>query len=101
LRPREGGRWWVWAVCAFSGPYLSYASAFTNAAAAAAWAPWAIACAVRLSGSRARRGLLRPELARGIAVGLQLLAGEPAISACTIAACAVPFLARLVSAARS
>jgi hypothetical protein len=94
-------RWVGGAAYAFSGPYLSYASAFTNAAAAAAWAPWAVACAVRLSGRTGRRAIVRPALALAIAVGLQLLAGEPAISAWTIAACAVPFLARLASAARS
>ena len=82
--------WIGGAVYAFGGPFLSYAAAFTNASAAAAWAPWAVACAVDLvagaptgdSGARrAGRGL-----ALGIAFGLQLLAGEPAISVWTAAA---------------
>ena len=81
---------------AFSGPYLSYAAAFTNAAAAAAWAPWAVAEAVRLARAGERRlPQLRSALALAIALGLQLLAGEPAISAWTVAACAIPILIAL------
>src|SRR5438874_866237 len=41
LGARGAARWIAGATYAFSGPYLSYASAFANAAAAAAWAPWA------------------------------------------------------------
>ena len=158
-----GAAHWVGgATYAFSGPYLSYASAFMNAGAAAAWAPWAIACAVRLAnidrssrselrerrepgigdggaevaepfegerrGSRRGKSPRRDEraarhdaqapgaeevrvvrgskrssasgasraaaVALGIALGLQLLAGEPAISAWTLVACALPFVAR-------
>lgn len=75
--------WLAGAVFAFSGPYLSYASAFTNAAAAAAWAPWAIAESLRLV--RAAVGRNPPAIRRaiasaGIAFGIQVLAGEPAIS---------------------
>ncbi|MGH9443632.1 MAG: hypothetical protein ACRD16_15315 [Thermoanaerobaculia bacterium] len=81
---------WIGAATyAFSGPFLSYGSAFANATAAAAWAPWAVSEAVRLgrslrngSTTRARKAVL----ALGIALGLQLLAGEPAISAWTWAA---------------
>ncbi len=84
--------WIGGAAYAFSGPYVSYAAAFTNAAAAAAWAPWAIGEAVRL----ARHGpRLHPSLALAIALALQLLAGEPAISAWTVAACAIPLVAAL------
>ena len=86
--------WIGGATYAFSGPYLSYAAAFTNAAAAASWAPWAVAESVRL----ARGARLRPALALSIALGLQLLAGEPAISAWTVAACAIPLV--LASARR-
>ncbi len=91
--------WIGGATYAFSGPYLSYAAAFTNAAAAAAWAPWAVAAAVRVArrGS-AQRG--RAAMALGIALGLQLLAGEPAISAWTLAACGIPLAIPLFSRER-
>jgi len=89
--------WIGGAAYAFSGPYVSYAAAFTNAAAAAAWAPWAVAEAVRL----ARRGpRLRAFLALSIALALQLLAGEPAVSAWTVAACAIPLVAALARSAK-
>ena len=78
--------WIGGAAYGFSGPFLSYGSAFTNAAAAAAWAPWAISEAMRL-GRSVRMGdpkkAARATLALGIAAGLQILAGEPAISAWT------------------
>jgi len=88
--------WIGGAAYAFSGPYLSYASAFTNAAAAAAWAPWALAEAVRLARGTDQRA--RAALALGTALGLQLLAGEPAISAWTMFACGIPFAFALLSA---
>jgi hypothetical protein len=75
--------WLAGAAFAFSGPYLSYASAFTNSAAAAAWAPWCVAALLRLVRQfRPDRGAgrLRAAVAAGLAFGLQLLAGEPAIS---------------------
>ena len=81
---------------AFSGPFLSYGAAFANAAAAAAWAPWAISEAVRLGRANrtrdSRRGT-RATLALGIALGLQILAGEPAISAWTGVAVAAASIA--------
>jgi hypothetical protein len=95
------GRWVGGAVYAFSGPFLSYAAAFANAAAAAAWAPWAVACAVRLALREDRARRFRAAAALAIALGLQLLAGELAISAWTNAACAFPVAARLFSAGRS
>ena len=81
--------WIGGATYAFSGPFLSYASAFANATAAAAWAPWAISEAMRLGDAirtRDSRRATRATLALGIALGLQVLAGEPAISAWTGAA---------------
>jgi hypothetical protein len=87
--------WIGGAVYAFGGPYLSYAAAFTNASAAAAWAPWAVACAVDLTGeSRTDFGFRRGArwLSLGIAFGLQFLAGEPAISGWTAAAAAATIL---------
>ena len=93
-----GGRaaWIGGASYACSGPFLSYGSAFSNAAAAAAWAPWAVSEALRLgravrAADRARAG--RAALAVGIALGLQILAGEPAISAWTCAAAAAASVA--------
>lgn len=85
------------AAYAFSGPYLSYAAAFSNAAAAAAWAPWVVSEVLRLSQALARedhRQARRAALGAGIALGLQVLAGEPAISAWTI------LLAGLIAAGR-
>lgn len=87
--------WIGGAAYAFSGPFLSYGAAFANAAAAAAWAPWAISEALRLgrairAGQTTRSG--RAALAVGIALGLQILAGEPAVSAWTgvaVVACAL------------
>jgi hypothetical protein len=88
--------WIGGATYAFSGPFLSYGSAFANAAAAAAWAPWAISEAMRLGravGTRDRRAATRAMLAVGIAFGLQILAGEPAVSAWTAAAALAAALA--------
>jgi hypothetical protein len=71
------------AAYAFSGPYLSYAAAFSNSAAAAAWAPWAVWALVGMAraGSASRRRSMAA--AAAVAFGLQVLAGEPAISAWT------------------
>jgi len=68
---------------AFSGMVLSYASAFMNSAAAAAWLPWCAAAAVDLARATSWRAAMRAGAAAGIAFGLQLLAGEPAISLLT------------------
>jgi hypothetical protein len=75
------------AVFAYSGLMLSFASSFTNSAAAAAWAPWVIEASIAagMAAARAdRRGLTRGAVAVGCAAGLQALAGEPAISALTL-----------------
>ncbi|HEX7254221.1 MAG TPA: hypothetical protein VF376_15180, partial [Thermoanaerobaculia bacterium] len=69
---------------AFSGMFLSYASAFANSSAAASWLPWCSAAAVDLARSRGARQTIRAAAATGIAFALQLLAGEPALSLLTL-----------------
>jgi hypothetical protein len=91
------------AAYAFSGPYLSYASAFSNSAAAAAWAPWALAETIGLARAAQEndtRRALGACLRVSTAFGLQLLAGEPAISAWTAGLAAPLALAELTSGAR-
>jgi hypothetical protein len=68
---------------------LSYGSAFANAGPAAAWLPWCVAAAIDVARSDTLRRLLSAAAAAGLAFGLQLLAGEPAISLLTIACAAV------------
>ena len=69
----------------FSGMMLSYGSAFMNSSAAAAWLPWCGAALVDLGRAPDGRTRARSAVAAGLAMGLQLLAGEPAISLITIA----------------
>lgn len=85
---------------AFSGMFLSYGSAFMNASAAAAWMPWCGAalldvCRAESAGARARAAA-----AAGIALGLQLLAGEPAISLLTLLLGAALLVAAAAAAPR-
>jgi hypothetical protein len=68
---------------AFSGMMLSYASAFMNSSAAAAWMPWCAAAALDLARSAHARASVRSAAALALAFGLQLLAGEPALSLVT------------------
>jgi hypothetical protein len=79
----EGAALLSGAAFAFSGMVLSYTSAFMNSGAAASWLPWCAAGALDLARARDRRGTVRAAVATGLALGLQLLAGEPAISALT------------------
>jgi hypothetical protein len=72
-------------VYAFSGMVLSYGAAFMNSIAAAAWMPWCAAAVLALERSRGARETARFAAAAGLALGLQLLAGEPAISLLTVA----------------
>jgi hypothetical protein len=85
----EGGGFVSGVAYAFSGTMLSFGSAFMNSSAAAAWLPWCAAAAVDLA--RASNGAERRRFgaALGLALGLQLLAGEPALSLLTVvfAAC--------------
>jgi hypothetical protein len=68
---------------AFSGMMMSYASAFANSGAAAAWLPWCAAAAVDLARANGVRQAARASAAAALAFGLQLLAGEPALSLLT------------------
>src|SRR6266496_1298713 len=68
----------------FSGIMMSYASAFANSGPAASWLPWCAAATLDLVRSGRRMELLRAAAAAGIAFGLQLLAGEPALSLLTV-----------------
>jgi hypothetical protein len=68
----------------FSGMMLSYGSAFMNSSAAAAWLPWCAAAFADLGAARRPRDAVRAAAAAGLALGLQLLAGEPAITLVTL-----------------
>jgi hypothetical protein len=83
---------------AFSGMMLSYGSAFMNSSAAAAWLPWCGAAFLDVGRARGRGPLLRAGTAAGLALGLQLLAGEPALSLMTLAFGAVLLAATAASA---
>ena len=80
----SGPAFFAGVVFAFSGMMLSYGSAFANSAAAAAWLPWCGAAALELARARSLSQRVRAAMALGIALGLQLLAGEPAISLLTL-----------------
>ncbi len=86
---------------AFSGMMLSYGSAFMNSAAAAAWLPWCAAALLALAEARGLREALPRAAAAGLALGLQLLAGEPAISLLTLAFSGALCLARALAAPRA
>src|SRR5262249_30395463 len=60
-------------------------SAFMNSSAAAAWLPWCAAAFAELGAARRTRDAVRAAAAAGLALGLQLLAGEPAVSLLTLA----------------
>ena len=69
---------------AFSGMMMSLGSAFANSAAAASWLPWCAAATLDLARARHRGAALSASAAASIAFGLQLLAGEPALSLLTL-----------------
>jgi hypothetical protein len=83
---------------AFSGMMLSYGSAFANSGAAAAWLPWCAAAGLDLVRARGTPRLVRAGCAVALAFGLQLLAGEPAISLLTVLFTAVLGAADVFSA---
>lgn len=83
---------------AFSGMMLSYGGAFMNSSAAAAWLPWCGAAFLDLGRARRAGARLAAAAAAGLALGLQLLAGEPAISLITLAFGAVLLAATAVEA---
>src|SRR5512132_348743 len=69
---------------AFSGMMMSYGSAFANSGSAASWLPWCAAAGLDLVRANGLRQAARASAAVAIAFGLQLLAGEPALSLLTI-----------------
>ncbi len=112
LGQSEGAAFLSGIAFAFSGAMLSYTSAFANSGPAASWLPWCGAAALAVAGAGSRRDLVRGAAALALALGLQLLAGEPAISFLTLLFClaaglaaafrargAVPLPARLLAAA--
>ncbi len=80
----EGAAFFGGIAFAFSGAMLSYGSAFANAGAAASWLPWGAAAVIDMVRADRAKRLLAAAAAAGLAFGLQLLAGEPAISLLTI-----------------
>ena len=89
----DGAAFFSGVAFAFSGTMLSYGSAFANAGPAAAWLPWCVAAAIDVARSETVSRLLSAGAAAGFAFGLQLLAGEPAISLLTLASAGVAALA--------
>src|SRR6266536_1911874 len=89
----EGGAFFSGVAFAFSGTMLSYGSAFANAGPAASWLPWCVAAALDVARAETLRRRLTASLAAGLAFGLQLLAGEPAISLLTLLFAALAGLA--------
>ena len=81
----EGPALFTGVTFAFSGMLLSYGSAFMNSSAAASWLPWCAAATLDLARARHLRAILRSSAAAGLGLGLQLLAGEPALSLLTLA----------------
>lgn len=69
---------------AFSGVMMSFGSAFANSAAAAAWLPWCAAAILDLARAKSFRASVAAAVAAGLGLGLQLLAGEPALSLLTL-----------------
>jgi hypothetical protein len=83
---------------AFSGMILSYGSAFANSAAAAAWLPWCAAASWDVARAGSLPARTRAVAAAALAFGLQLLAGEPAISVLTLVFAGLLGLAATLSA---
>src|SRR5262249_24371228 len=75
----SGGALVAGAAYGFSGMMLSYGSAFMNSSAAASWLPWCGAALLDVGRASEDRSRARSATAAGLAMGLQLLAGEPAI----------------------
>jgi hypothetical protein len=85
LRLSSGSAFVAGTAYAFSGMMLSYGSAFLNSGAAAAWLPWCAAAALDVARAEDVRSRFRSIAAASLAFGMQLLAGEPAISLLTLA----------------
>jgi hypothetical protein len=93
LGTSEGGAFFSGVAFAFSGTMLSYGSAFATAGPAASWLPWCVAAVLDATRAETVRRLLPAAAAAGLAFGLQLLAGEPAISLLTLLFAAVAAVA--------
>ena len=87
LRQSEGAAFLSGVAYAFSGILLSFASGFANSSAAAAWLPWCAAAALGVARSAGWRDSAARVPALALSLGLQLLAGEPAISLLTVLFC--------------
>ncbi len=96
----RGGAFLAAVAYGFSGMMLSYGSAFMNSSAAAAWLPWCAAALLDLGRARGTGPTARAAAAAGLALGLQLLAGEPALSLLTLAFGGVLLLAPGAAAPR-
>ncbi len=96
----EGGSWFAGAAYAFSGMMLSYGSAFFNSSASAAWLPWCAAAALGIVAAETPRVAARAAAATGLAFGMSLLGGEPAITLLTGAFVAAVCLLALSTAPR-
>ncbi len=83
---------------AFSGIMMSYGAAFANSGASASWLPWCAAATLDLVRARGPGRTLRAGAAAAIGFGLQLLAGEPALSLLTILFAAFLGTAEILSA---
>ena len=98
LGQSEGAAFLSGIAYAFSGAMLSYSSAFANSGPAASWLPWCGAATLAVAGADSRRDLVRGAGALALALGLQLLAGEPAISLLTLLFCLAAGLAAALRA---
>jgi hypothetical protein len=83
LGASPGAALFAGAAYAFSGMVLSYSSAFANSGPSAAWLPWCAAAALGVARAEDWPSALRAAAATGLAFGLQVYAGEPAISLLT------------------
>ena len=80
----EGPAFFSAVAFAFSGIMMSYGSAFANSGASASWLPWCAAATLDLVRAKGEGRTLRAGAAAAIGFGLQLLAGEPALSLLTM-----------------
>ncbi len=97
----EGGPAFFAAVSfAFSGIMMSYGSAFANSGASASWLPWCAAATLDLVRARGVSRTLRAGTAAAIGFGMQVLAGEPALSVLTILFSAFLGIAEIFSSER-
>jgi hypothetical protein len=80
----EGAAFFSGVAFAFSGILMSFLSAFANSGPSASWLPWCAAASLDAVRADSFHRALRGCAATGCAFGMQLLAGEPAISVLTL-----------------